>query len=89
MNLNIITLEDLLQFKTELFTEMNCLLKGSKEGQTSQWLRSAEVRKMLNISPGTLQNLRISGVLPYRKIGGSMFYNKEEIEKIMRGKENE
>ncbi|SDE94929.1 Helix-turn-helix domain-containing protein [Mucilaginibacter pineti] len=85
MQLNIITLEDLLQFKTELFTEMNRLLQGGKESQTKQWLMSAEVRKMLNISPGTLQNLRISGTLPYRKIGGSMFYNREEIEKIMRG----
>lgn len=85
MNLNIITLEDLLQFKTELFTEMNRLLQSNKESQTKQWLRSAEVRKMLNISPGTLQNLRVSGTLPYRKIGGSMFYNREEIEKIMKG----
>ena len=85
MQLNIITLEDLLQFKTELFTEMHRLLQGSKESQVKQWLRSSEVRKMLNISPGTLQNLRISGILPYRKIGGSMFYNREEIEKIMRG----
>jgi hypothetical protein len=85
MQLNIITIEDLLQFKSELFTEMNRLIKGGKESLTTQWLRSAEVRKMLNISPGTLQNLRVSGTLPYRKIGGSMFYNREEIERIMKG----
>jgi isocitrate dehydrogenase kinase/phosphatase len=37
------------------------------------------VRKLLGISPGTLQNLRINGTLPYTKIGGVLFYDYEEI----------
>jgi hypothetical protein len=40
------------------------------QGQSKQWLKSVDVRKMLNISPGTLQNLRINGTLRYTKIGG-------------------
>nr|WP_317038805.1 hypothetical protein [Sphingobacterium sp. CFCC 11742] len=39
----------------------------------------------MSISPGTLQNLRINGVLPYRKVGGIMFYAIEDIQKMMEG----
>ncbi|MBO6533302.1 MAG: DNA-binding protein, partial [Muricauda sp.] len=31
------------------------------------------------ISPGTLQNLRINGTLPYTKIGGVLYYEYHEI----------
>lgn len=85
MKLDIITKEDLQQFKTELFTELKEIIGEKKETDSRQWLKSAEVRKMLNISAGTLQNLRINGTLPFRKIGGSMYYNRSVIEKIMEG----
>jgi hypothetical protein len=37
----------------------------------------------LQISPGTLQNLRINGTLPYTKIGGIIYYDAAEIQKVM------
>ena len=40
--------------------------------------------ELLKVSPGTLQNLRINGTLPYTKIGGIIFYDAEEIEKVMK-----
>ena len=40
---------------------------------------------MLGISPGTLQALRINGTLPFRKIGGSMFYHASDIDKMLKG----
>lgn len=88
MKMDIITMEDLQQFKTDFLEEMKGIIGQKKESQNKQWLRSSEVRKMLNISPGTLQNLRINGTLPFRKIGGSMFYSKSEIDQIMEGGQN-
>lgn len=85
MKIDIVTMEELQQFKTEFIREMRSLIIDNKPTQTTEWLRSIEVRKMLNISPGTLQNLRVSGTLPFKKIGGSMYYNKLEIEKMMKG----
>lgn len=85
MKIDIVTMEELQQFKTEFIREMRSLIIDNKPTQTTEWLRSIEVRKMLNISPGTLQNLRVSGILPFKKIGGSMYYNKQEIEKMMKG----
>ena len=42
-------------------------------------------RKILNISPGTLQNLRVNGTLPYIKIGGVMYYSSFDIDSMMTG----
>jgi len=85
MNVEIITKEDLKQFKSEMLTEIKQLIKPGEQGQAKQWLKSAEVRKLLNISPGTLQNLRINGTLRYTKIGGMMYYKLEDITKLLEG----
>ena len=82
MAIAIITKEDLQQFKVELLESIENLLQG-KNTEEKLWLRTSEVRKLLNISSGTLQNLRINGTLPYSKIGGALFYNKKDIEKLL------
>jgi len=78
----LLTRDDLQQFRTQLLDDLKEVLQQSKQS-TKQWLKSSEVRKMLGISPGTLQNLRITRSLPYTKLGGIMFYKYEDIEKIL------
>jgi hypothetical protein len=78
----LLTREDLQHFRTQLLNELRDVLQQSKQG-TKQWLKSSDVRKMLGISHGTLQNLRITRSLPYTKLGGIMFYKYEDIEKIL------
>ena len=82
MTNELLTRDDLQQFRTQLLGELKEVLKQSKQS-TKQWLKSSEVRKMLGISHGTLQNLRITRSLPYTKLGGIMFYKYEDIEKIL------
>jgi hypothetical protein len=78
MAATIITTEDLRDFKLELLEDIKRLLTGDNS-ETKQWLRSSEIRKLLKISPGTLQNLRINGTLPYTKIGGVIYYAYADI----------
>lgn len=82
MAISIITKEDLQQFKIELLEGIEILLNG-KTTEQKLWLRSSEVKKLLNISSGTLQNLRINGTLSYSKIGGSLYYNYKDIQKLL------
>ena len=84
MQLELISKEDLKVFKSELLQEIKQLMQPG-QGQSKQWLKSNEVRKMLNISPGTLQNLRINGTLRYSKIGGMMYFKLEDINKVLEG----
>jgi hypothetical protein len=84
MNVELITRQDLREFKNDLLNEIKQIIKPG-QGQSKQWLKSVEVRKLLNISPGTLQNLRINGTLSYSKIGGMMYYKLEDIHKLLDG----
>ena len=77
----IVTKRDLLNFGNLLLSE----IKNTNNTGTSPkpWLKSAEVRNILKISPGTLQNLRINGTLKYKRIGGINYYNYEDIVKML------
>lgn len=82
MAIEVITREDLNEFRTLLLNDLKELLQAKPE-QTKQWLKSNEVRKLLNISPGTLQNLRINGTLSYTKIGGILYYSSTDLDKLL------
>jgi len=82
MAIEVITREDLNEFRTLLLSDLKELFSGKKE-ETKQWLKSKEVRKLLNISPGTLQNMRINGTLSYTKIGGIIYYSTKDIDKVL------
>jgi len=80
----IITTDDLREFKIELLDEIKKLLKTSSTAGTKKYLKSSEMKRMLNVTSGTLQTLRINGTLPYTKIGSLIFYDAEEIYKLMK-----
>ena len=82
MSVEVITKEDLQVFRLQLINDLKTLLK-DKQDTKKEWLRSCEVRKLLKVSPGTLQNLRITGKLKSSKIGGIFFYKYSEIEKLL------
>ncbi|ASO06871.1 helix-turn-helix domain-containing protein [Arenibacter algicola] len=83
MAATIITMEDLREFKMELLDGIKELLNNQTGHTSKRWLKSPEVRELLGISPGTLQNLRINGTLPYTKVGGIVYYDQEEIMEVM------
>jgi len=84
MNVELVTKEDLKELENNLLNAIKLINKPG-QGEVKKWLKSGEVRKLLNISPGTLQNLRINGTLRYTKIGGIMYYKLEDINKILEG----
>ena len=79
----LITIGDLENFKTNLLHEIKDLLKESSPTSVKKWLKSSEVKKLLGISTGTLQNLRVNGSLSYSKVGGIIFYDYNEIVKLI------
>ncbi len=76
-----ITKKDLLN-QTNLILEEIKQIIGAQE-QPAQWLKSSEVRKLLKISPGTLQNLRINGTLNFTRIGSIIYYKYDDIIKVL------
>ena len=83
MALEIVTKEDLHAFRIELLNDLKQQFSTALPAKPKQWLKSPEVRRMLKISPGTLQNLRINGTLRFTKIGGLIYYSYEDIEALL------
>ena len=82
MAIEIITKDDLEQFRLSLLADLKKLIAKPSE-QQKKWLRSGEVKKMLNISTGTLHTLRINGTLQHTKINSVILYSIEDIEKMV------
>ena len=87
MATEIITPEDLENFRVTLVENIRDILSENQpitqQVEDVTWLKSHQIQRMLGISPGTLQNLRINGTLPYTKVGGVIFYDRKEILKVM------
>ncbi len=79
----LITVEDLQQFKKQLLEELLIALKSQTGIVPKKWMKSHEVRRFLKISPGTLQTLKTSGIIPYTKVGGVHLYDFGDIEKVL------
>lgn len=81
--MNTITKNDLDILREQLISDIGKLIDGKpiggKESEEFGWMRSKSIRKKLNISAGTLQNLRITGKIRFKKILGSYYYNSEDL----------
>lgn len=84
MSAEIITKEDLNEFREILLNDIKVLL-GKSPTESPKWLKSYQVKNLLKISPGTLQNLRVNGTLRFTKIGGILYYKYEDIMRVLEG----
>lgn len=76
---NQITKEDLRLFAQTIIGELKEILAKQNKESTLDWVKAKVARQLLSISPASLQTLRISGKLQYRKILGSYYYNRKDI----------
>lgn len=81
MAAEIITKDDLDEFREKLLNDIRAII-GISGDERKKLLKSYQVKNMLKISSGTLQNLRVNGTLPFTKIGGIIYYKYEDIMKI-------
>ncbi|MEK6484840.1 DNA-binding protein [Myroides odoratimimus] len=76
---NQITKEDLRLFAQTIIAEIKEILAKQNKEASLDWVKAKVARQLLSISPASLQTLRISGKLQYRKILGSYYYNRKDI----------
>lgn len=85
----LVTLADLEDFKRELLKGIQAIVFQNTSVQPKKWLKTYEVKKMLNISHGTLQTLRNNGTLPFSKVGGIIYYDAVEIHKVLEARKRD
>ncbi|MDX4973964.1 DNA-binding protein [Myroides odoratimimus] len=81
---NQITKEDLRLFTQTIITELKEFFSQKSNETSLEWVKAKVVRQLLSISAASLQTLRISGKLQYRKILGSYYYNRADIDNLFK-----
>lgn len=81
-----VTKDDLRQFGLLLLNDIRKIIEESqttdKESLDPEWLKSRVVRKLMDMSAGSLQNLRVTGKVRFKKVLGSYYYNKTDLTKL-------
>ena len=62
--------------------QMPSMAKG-KPAALEDWVSGSIVCDMLDISERTLQTLRTNGTLPFSKLGGKVYYRRQDIEQVL------
>jgi len=94
MAMELLTLDDLQDFKKEFFRELKTYLtQERKESEIAnsnnqnldekRWLKTDEVLRILKISTTKLQVMRNKGIMPYSKIGQTLFYDIEDVNQVI------
>ncbi|ANI90108.1 hypothetical protein A9P82_12935 [Arachidicoccus ginsenosidimutans] len=85
MELDLVTKEDLQKLRMQIANDMRDILKAQKPAETNvlTGYKTAQVRKILGCSYNTLVALRVSRQIRTKKIGGALYYNKDDIRKLL------
>ena len=81
MNIEFITKEDLDAAIEKVIAEIRKYLL--PRNAIDEGYRTKEARNALNCSTGKLKSLRIAGKLRCKKIGGTVYYNRDDIQKLL------
>ena len=52
----------------------------------NRWIKTVEVKKILGCSVNTIHNYKNAGILPFNKIGGTIYYDKEGVLELLNSK---
>ncbi|REC59497.1 DNA-binding protein [Chryseobacterium pennae] len=82
--MEMVSKQDLEIFRIRMMSDIQQLLDASQRPMKEEfdWLRSKAIRKMMDISPATLQNLRITGKIRHKRVMGSYYYNRTDVQKL-------
>ena len=85
MGTDIVTKEDLEIFRINLLKEIKSIVevRFQPSAERPEGYKTSDVRKMLGCSVNKLVSLRITRKLRTKKIGGTLYYNKEDIKRLL------
>jgi hypothetical protein len=75
--------EQLKELIQKIHEVKELLQQKSLKDDLPELFRTSDVKKMLKIGESSLAGLRSNGTIPFTKIGGSIYYFKKDLEKII------
>jgi hypothetical protein len=86
MAIEVVTKEDLQVFRVQLLKDIKILLDTqpkARPNMVGEEYRTRDVRRILGCSVNKLVSLRVARKIRWKKIGGTIYYNKEDIRRLV------
>src|SRR5689334_2854317 len=85
MNVELVTKEDLQVLRFQIVGDIKDLLDRGPQGGEGDMrgFRTREVRHLLGCSTGKLKSLCTGGRIRTKKIGGTIYYNKDDVRRLL------
>lgn len=85
MSIEIVTKDDLLAFRNLLLSDLKQLLNevAGKQPEPIEGYKTKHVRSILGCSVNKLVSLRMSRKIRTKKVGGTLYYNKDDVRRLV------
>jgi hypothetical protein len=71
------------QLQQSTFSYMRKLMEQERKKSYIEWLDNNDAAALLKVSKRTLQAWRDEGLLTFSSMGGKIFYNREDIDRML------
>jgi excisionase family DNA binding protein len=85
LQIAVVPMEFLSKMEYELKEMKSLLAEKAEEDIKSQWLDSAEARKMLGVSQKTWQTYRDKRIIPFSQFGRKIMVKRSDLEAFLEG----
>ena len=86
MAVEIVTKEDLQVLRMQLIGDIKAIILSmnvQERGEKIEGLRTKDARKILGCSVNKLVSLRIARKIRWKKIGGTVYYNRDDVRRLL------
>lgn len=85
MGIDIVTKDDLLVFRNTLLADLKAVIGEAMQQipESPEGYKTKHVRAILGCSVNKLVALRIARKLRWKKVGGTVYYNKDDVKKLV------
>ena len=85
VSVEIVTRGDLEEFRLKLLNDIKAILiaRDTSKSQIVEGYKTKDVRKALKCSVNKLVSLRIARKIRSKKVGGTIYYNKEDVRRLV------
>jgi hypothetical protein len=86
MLIEVLTKEDLQLFRVQLLSDIRTMLLSMNPqagNQKMEGFKTGDVRKVLGCSVNKLMPLRVARKIRWKKIGGTVYYNREDVKRLL------
>ena len=80
---HLATVGDLMELRLLIAEDFSNFLQSQNQQSKKRWVKSHELRRLLRMSPGTLQALKNKGVITFTKLGGVHYFDLEQVSKLL------